>query len=43
MQHWAVEDQFRENPGRPKLPPMRNALNGEPLAQTDMNWNSKEE
>ena len=43
LQHWAVEDQFRENPGRPKLPPMRNALNGEPLAQTDMNWNSKEE
>ncbi len=43
MQHWAVEEQFGENPGRPKLPPMRNALNGAPLAQTDMNWNAEEE
>ena len=41
MQHWAVEEQFGEKPGRPKLPPMRNALSGAPLAQTDMNWNAK--
>lgn len=41
LQHWAVEEQFRENSGRLKLLAMRNALNGEPFAQTDMNWNAK--
>ena len=41
MQHWAVEAQFGEKPLRSKLPPMRNALNGEPLAQTDMDWNAE--
>ncbi len=41
MQHWAVEAQFGEQLRRPKLPPMRNALNGEPLSQTDMDWNAE--
>lgn len=41
LQHWAVEEQFGEKPRRPKLPPMRNALSGAPLAQTNMNWNAK--